>query len=118
MKIIKGIVVFLGTFVLYLMLFSSFFPVDENNVLQAPDWFIWVGFAVSIFSAIASVKKKPTKESKKRKSHISWKIKYALQEMISSAKAKKKYNDLSEAEKWKLERESNVHNESAIQQPQ
>lgn len=118
MKIIKGIVVFLGTFVLYLMLFSSFFPVDENNVLQAPDWFIWVGFAVSIFSAIASVKKKPTIESKNRKSHISRKIKYAIHEMISSANAKKKYNDLSESEKWKLEREFNVHTESAIQKPQ
>ena len=117
MKIIKGIVIFFGTFVLYLMLFSSFFPVDENNILQAPNWFIWVGFAVSIFSAIASVKKKPVKESKKRKLHISRKIKYALQGMISSAKAKKKYNDLSDSEKWKLERESNVHTESAIQRP-
>lgn len=117
MKIIKWIVVFLGTFVLYLMLFSSFFPVDGNNVIQAPDWFILVGFAVSIFSAIYSAKKKPVKESKKRKLHISRKIKYALREMISYAKAKKKYNDLSEAEKWKLERESNAHTESAMQRP-
>lgn len=117
MKIIKWIVVFLGTFVLYLMLFSSFFPVDGNNVIQAPDWFILVGFAVSIFSAIYSAKKKPVKESKNRKLHISRKIKYALREMISYAKAKKKYNDLSEAEKWKLERESNAHTESAMQRP-
>lgn len=118
MKIIKGIVIFLGTFVLYLIVFSSFFPADENNVLQAPDWFMWVGFAVSIFSAISSVKKKHTKESKKRKLHISWKIKYALQEMLSSAKAKKEYNDLTDAEKWKLERSSSVHTESAIRRPQ
>ena len=118
MKIIKWIVIFLGTLVLYLMIFSSFFSADENNVLQAPDWFMWVGFAVSIFSANVSVKRKPVKREENRKSHISGKIKRVLQEIISSAKAKKEYNNLSEAEKWKLERESSVHTESAIQRPQ
>ena len=58
MRIVKGIVVFFGTFMLYHIVFSNFFPVDENNVLQAPDAYIYVGTAVAIIASVFSTRKK------------------------------------------------------------
>lgn len=62
MKFIKRIIIFLGTFMLYHILFSSFFPVDENNVLQAPDWYTYLGLLVSAITAIFfTIKRNTTK---------------------------------------------------------
>lgn len=41
--------IFFATFFLYHVIFSSFFPVDENNVLQAPDWYAPLGLGISFF---------------------------------------------------------------------
>ena len=60
MRIVKGIVVFFGTFMLYHIVFSNFFPVDENNVLQAPDAYIYIGTAVAIIASAFSTRKKKT----------------------------------------------------------
>lgn len=48
LKIAKKTAIFLGTFLLYHIIFSNFFPADENNVLIAPDWYVYLGFAVAI----------------------------------------------------------------------
>lgn len=58
MKIIKGIIIFFVTFVLYHIIFSRFFPVDENNVLQAPDWYVYIGMAVSVIVSVFATRKK------------------------------------------------------------
>lgn len=64
MRIVKGIVIFFGTFMLYHIVFSNFFPVDENNVLQAPDAYIYIGIAVAIIASAFSTRKKKTGNSK------------------------------------------------------
>lgn len=64
MKFLKSIFIFFATFIFYHLLFSQFFPVDENNVLQAPDWYSTLGFTVSIVSAVYFTRKK--KLSKKK----------------------------------------------------
>lgn len=63
MRFLKGLCIFFGIFILYHIVFSSFFPVDENNVLQAPDWYIVVGMAVSTFAAVLITRKKKLKDS-------------------------------------------------------
>lgn len=47
MKALKGFGIFIGTFLVYHIIFSNFFPVDENNVLQAPNWYSLVGFLIA-----------------------------------------------------------------------
>lgn len=96
MRIVKGIVVFFGTFMLYHIVFSNFFPVDENNVLQAPDAYIYVGTAVAIIASVFSTRKKKTGNSKKS----------FLQRKLIELREKSEYDNLSESEKWKLEREA------------
>lgn len=63
MKYIKKIGIFFGTFVIYHIIFSGFFPVDENNVLQAPDWYTPLGMGVSIVASIFLPLKRKTKAS-------------------------------------------------------
>lgn len=59
MKILKKICLFVGAFLLYHILFSNFFSVDENNVLIAPDWYTYLGIAISAVVACSdSIKKK------------------------------------------------------------
>lgn len=47
MKVLKSFGIFIGTFLVYHIIFSNFFPTDENNVLQAPDWYSLVGFLIA-----------------------------------------------------------------------
>lgn len=42
-----GCLIFIGTFLVYHIIFSRFFPVDANNVLQAPDWYTPLGIGIS-----------------------------------------------------------------------
>lgn len=59
MKILKKICLFIGAFLLYHILFSNFFPVDNNNVLISPDWYTYLGIAISVVVASSgSIKKK------------------------------------------------------------
>lgn len=48
----KRVGIFFGAFLLYHILLSSFFPVDENNTLQAPDWYMDLGMVFSLLVAI------------------------------------------------------------------
>lgn len=65
MKILKKIGIFFGAFLLYHIVFSSFFPVDESNTLQAPDWYVPLGMGLAIVVAILfPVRKKQKKSSK------------------------------------------------------
>ena len=52
MKFLKRAAVFFATFLIYHIIFSNFFPVDENNVLIAPDWYVYLGFFISIIAVI------------------------------------------------------------------
>lgn len=45
------IVLFFGAFLLYHIVFGSFFPADENNALQAPDWYVNVGIFIGLLAA-------------------------------------------------------------------
>lgn len=55
----KTIVVFIIAFLIYHIAFGcNVFPVDENNVLQAPDWYPIVGIALSSLAAYFAAKKK------------------------------------------------------------
>lgn len=65
MKLVKAIVIFLGTFMLYHIVFSSFFSVDETNVLQAPDWYTPFGLGVALIAAVSSAgKNKPQQQNR------------------------------------------------------
>ena len=105
MKIIKGVIIFFGTFLLYHIVFSNFFPVDENNVLQAPDWYVYIGMAISIVVSVISVRSKNGTEKKNKNTGIFRKIILFIQGKIEESKKAREYDSLSESEKWKLERE-------------
>lgn len=58
MRAARAILVFFGAFLIYHLIGCNFFPVDENNVLQAPNWYPIVGFAISGSVAYLSTKGK------------------------------------------------------------
>ncbi len=67
-RLIKWVIAFFGTFIVYHMLFSSFFPVDENNVLQAPDGYVYIGFLISVIVAcLFTTKQKVPKKTSSSK---------------------------------------------------
>ena len=63
-SLVKWVIAFFGTFIVYHMLFASFFPVDENNVLQAPDWYVYLGLLLSICVAFLFTVKRKAQKSK------------------------------------------------------
>ena len=67
-----SIIVFLTLFLIYTLIGQSFFPVDpETNVLIAPDWYPFLGLAVTVIPTIIFSKlRKRQKEKSKRKSKI------------------------------------------------
>lgn len=67
MKHVKRISIFFASFLLYHILFSSFFPVDENNVLQAPDWYTYLGLGLSFVITLLITGKRGYK--KRRSKH-------------------------------------------------
>lgn len=69
MKLVKQIIIFLGTFMLYHIVFSSFFSVDENNVLQAPDWYTYLGLGIAMVVTIASRRKNKSKQTDNKRSN-------------------------------------------------
>lgn len=56
MKILVGFGSFIVTFLIYHLIGSSVFPVDENNILQAPDAYPIIGIALSAFVTFLSVR--------------------------------------------------------------
>lgn len=50
-RVIRNVVLFILFFLLYHIIFSGFFPVDEDGVLIVPDSYMWIGFAVSAVGA-------------------------------------------------------------------
>lgn len=95
MKILKRILIFFGIFISYHILFSTFFPVDENNVLQAPDWYTPLGL---VFSAVVTFlltrKHKHLKKELKRKPTAPNTIPYTARKVPASKK--KQYELASE----------------------
>lgn len=65
MKPVKRFFIFMGTFLVYHIIFSSFFTVDENNVLQAPDWYVYLGFGISAIVALLFTDPKKFHRSKR-----------------------------------------------------
>lgn len=66
MRIVKGVSIFFGSFLLLHLLFSSFFPVDENNVLQAPDWYAPLGFGISAVVTFLFTRKQDSSKSRSK----------------------------------------------------
>lgn len=56
MKFLVGLVAFFGTFVVYDFIGCQIFPVDENNVLQAPDAYYFLGIVSCSLASYFSVK--------------------------------------------------------------
>ena len=118
-SLIKGTVIFLASFLLYHVVFSSYFPVDENNVLQAPEDYalIGIGFAFTVviiyFSLSCNRKKKYQK--KRNGIRLLGKTKTFLKRKLEESKKRKEFDSLSESEQWKLERESKNASESIPQ---
>lgn len=63
MKKFKGMAIFFGSFLLYHIVASSFFPVDENNVLQAPDGYMTIGILFSVLVTAGATRKKGSTQS-------------------------------------------------------
>lgn len=70
MKVLKGIGIFFGTFLVYHMILSGFFPVDENNVLQVSDWYTIVGIVISALSAVFFTKRMGFSKKKPKQNGI------------------------------------------------
>lgn len=87
---------FIITFLIYHSIGCSFFPVNEENVLQAPDWYPVLGMAIAAvvtYSLCKPHKKKGTKQ-----------ISRAIVGTYKRRKAQQAYDNLSEVEKWQLEK--------------
>lgn len=95
MKLWKKVAIFFGAFLTYHIVFSGFFPVDENNVLQAPDWYATTGFGIAfIITALITFRKKLVK---------------AILASIKKSKDRKRYENLSESEKYLIEKSASNH---------
>lgn len=57
--------IFVATFLVYHIIGSNFFPVDENNVLQAPNWYVYFGLFLSAITTYLFTKLKKRKSLKK-----------------------------------------------------
>lgn len=65
MKSTKVIGIFILTFLVYHFIGCTIYPVDENNYLQAPDWYAPVGIAISIIITVVVFRmSKPGKRHK------------------------------------------------------
>lgn len=53
MKIIKRFLIFFVVFILYHIILSNFFPVNEENILLAPDWYIPLGILTATIIAVS-----------------------------------------------------------------
>lgn len=82
--------VFFGVFIIFHIIFCGFFPVDENNVLQAPDWYAVTGLGIALLVAVLITFRK--------------KIRTALSASVKKSKDRKKYKNLSEVEKYRIEK--------------
>lgn len=95
----KWVIVFIVSFLLYHFIGSLIFPVDEENVLQAPDWYPILGIA---FAAVVTYLLCKLREKKAIG---------AIVDAYRRRKAQQAYDNLSEVEKWQLEKKK------AVEQP-
>ncbi len=124
MRIVKAAAVFFAVFLLYHISLSSFFPVDENNYLQAPDWYVPTGFAISFLVAVfTSCKKRKYGKSNRKNADSNHEHSYLLNkvsEHIKAAKEREAYENLSEVEKYHIEKQrSQIHSvaDQTVQAP-
>lgn len=52
MKILKRFFIFFVVFILYHIILSNFFPVNEENILIAPDWYVSIGLLLATTIAV------------------------------------------------------------------
>lgn len=71
---LKSVLAFIVTFLIYHLAVGRFFPVDENNVLQAPDWYPIVGIILSITAAYFCSKPEMLKKRKFSLSEFSFNL--------------------------------------------
>lgn len=114
MKIIKFIAVWFVSAFILLLLFTAIIPEDESGMIT---FTAFPTLAVLIIPIACGVLAASKKKKAKEKHSTSRKIKYFLQKKIKESQDKKKYDSLSEAEKWKLERESNASINPTMWQP-
>lgn len=88
--VLRIAVTFIVVFLVCHIVFSRSLPVGENNVLQAPDWYAETGFGIALLIAVLITFRK--------------KIGRALSESIKKSKQRKYYENISETEKYKLEK--------------
>lgn len=69
-RILLCIPLFFGVFIVYHILLSGFFPVDEDNVLIAPSWYTPVGLLISTGVCVLYIKEN-LKRCKRKKKPIS-----------------------------------------------
>lgn len=122
MRIVKAVAIFFAVFLLYHISLSSFFPVDENNYLQAPDWYVPTGFAISFLVAVfTSRKKRKNGKSNRKNADSNHEHSYLLNkvsEHIKAAKEREAYEDLSEVEKYQIEKQRSQTHPITYQAPQ
>lgn len=122
MRIVKAVAVFFAVFFLYHISLSSFFPVDENNYLQAPDWYVPTGFAISFLVAVfTSRKKRKNGKSNRKNADSNREHSYLLNkvsEHIKAAKEREAYENLSEVEKYQIEKQQSQTHSVASQATQ
>lgn len=58
MKKFRGVIAFFGSFLLYQAIGFSIFPVNEDNILQAPGWYPFVGTIFVILVTVLATRKK------------------------------------------------------------
>lgn len=93
--VIKMLGIFIGVFLVYHIILSGNFTVDENNVLQAPDWYATTGFGIAfIITALITFRKKLVR---------------AILAAIKKSKDRKRYENLSESEKYLIEKSTSNH---------
>lgn len=80
------VLLFFSFFLVYHILLSQFFPVDENNVLQAPQWYVPLGMAIAaVVSGIITFRiKRKSDEKETRKIQ---ELKKKRDELVSQAEA-------------------------------
>ena len=83
-KKVKWILMFIVSFLVYHLISCSFFPVNEENVLQAPDWYPILGIAIAAVVTYLLCRRPHKKRTSKA---------------VESAVVKREFGDLAEVKK-------------------
>lgn len=98
-KILRRIGVFFLSLLCFYILATIIYPIDNNNTLILPNWYNYViVFGPIIVAALYD------------KLHLTQRIINAIHKKRSEVIQRKKYDSMSEVEKWKMERQAAAKN--------